>query len=98
MGPNGTCAPKPSAAGSPSGVSEGGATGAVFPVIFSQLSATTNQIVPTSAPPNTVNTAPCQPQNAPMAPTNFTSPKPIASLCNNVSAISAIQSTRPEPI
>src|SRR5215210_4375504 len=98
IGPNGTCAPNASGAASPSGVSEGGATAARLPVRRSQIQAMANQTVPTSAPPNTANTAPCQPQNAPMAPTNFTSPNPMASLRSNVSAMSAIQRTRPEPI
>ena len=56
-----------------------------------------NHSVPTTAPPNTDVTAPCQPVNAPMAPTNFTSPKPIASFLKTNSASSAIQSTSPEP-
>ncbi len=33
--------------------------------------------------------APCQPMNAPMAPMNFTSPKPIASRGNMISALTA---------
>src|SRR4051812_13825101 len=98
IGPKGTCAPKASGAASPSGVSDGGATGDALPEIFCQAHARANHTVPTSAPPNTENAAPCQPQNAPIAPTNFTSPNPIASFLRIASATSAIQRTRPEPI
>src|SRR4051812_12234077 len=62
IGPKGTCAPKPSAVGSPSGVSEGGATAARLPEIFSQRNATANHAVPTTAPPKIEKIAPCQPQ------------------------------------
>src|SRR5512140_3236822 len=97
IGPKGTCAPKPSAVGSPSGVSDGGATGEDLPESFCHVQATANHTVPTTAPPKMENTAPCQPQNAPIAPTNFTSPNPMASFLSTISDSSRIHRTRPEP-
>ncbi len=35
------------------------------------------------------NIAPCQPMNAPIAPMNFTSPKPIASRGSTISELTA---------
>ena len=71
--------PNASGVGWPSGVSDFGARGAGTPAIFCQISAIENQIVPTIAPPKTDTTPPRHPQNAPIIPRNFTSPKPIAS-------------------
>ena len=82
--------------GWPSGVSD--FSGPPTPTFFCQIQARNNQSEPMTDPPKTTMTAPCQPVNAPMAPTNFTSPKPNASFWSAISKSKAIQSTKPDPM
>ena len=55
------------------------------------------KIAPISEPPKIAKTAPFQPQNAPIRPTRSTSPSPIASRRNMISALSLNQYKMPEP-